>query len=143
MSAPPEFNNDNNTVESFLASAHPDAVPPVSDLAFSGLYNSAVGAVVGADTPVVNGTAGNCGTYGTYMTLGGTIQLTNGQDIYIAHDNGVRLLIDGVRVPGFSDGGDSVALEAYTFTGLTGAHTIELIYVNTCGPGYLSFSPEM
>ena len=43
--------NVNNTVEGFLASAHPDRVPPVEDLAFSGSYNSAVGAVVGGAPP--------------------------------------------------------------------------------------------
>jgi hypothetical protein len=144
MSAPPGFSNANNSVESFLASAHPDAVPPIRDLAFSGLFNSVVGAVVDGNTPVVNSTAAGHGTYGTYMTLGGTIQLTNGQYIYIAHDSGVSLWIDGVRIPGFSDMGlENPALQAYTFTGLTGAHTIELIYVNYSGPGLLTFSPEM
>ena len=69
--------NVNNTVESFLDSAHPDRVPPVEDLAFSGLFNSLVGAVVDGNTSVVNSTAGSNGTYGTYMTLEGTIQLTN------------------------------------------------------------------
>ncbi len=119
MTAPhvgtPGINNVNNTVESFLASAHPDRVPPVKDLAFSGLFNSVVGAVVDGNTPVLNSTAASCGTYGTYMRLEGTIQLTNGQYIYIAHDNGVSLWIDDVRIPGFSDGGKraSVALQAY------------------------------
>ena len=61
----------------------------------------------------------------------------------ITHDDGVSLWIDGVRVPGFFDGGCTVALKAYIFTGLTGAHKIELIYVNACGPGFLSFSPKM
>ncbi len=136
-------NNVNNSVESFLDSAHPDAVPPVMDLAFSGLYNSAVGAVVDSNTPVVNSTAASVGTYGTYMTLEGTIQLTNGQYIYIAHDEGVSLWIDGVRIPNFTDRGLTVALEAYIFPGLTGAHKIELIYVNACGAGFLSFSPRM
>ena len=112
------------------------------DLAFSGLYNSAVGVVVGGDTPVVNSTAGSNGTYGTYMRLEGTIQLTNGQLIYIAHDDGVSLWIDGVSIPNFSDGvGD--ALQVYTFTGLTGAHEIEIIYANDAGQGFLSFSPKM
>ena len=137
-------NNVNNTVESFLASAHPDRVPPVRDLAFSGLYNSVVGAVVDGNTPVVNSTAGSNGTYGTYMRLEGTIQLTNGSIYIIAHDDGVSLWIDDVRIPGFSDGGgDTVALQAYTFTGLTGAHKIELIYVNALAAGFLSFSPKL
>ena len=96
MTAPdptfPVLNNVNNTVESFLASAHPDRVPPVRDLAFSGQYNSAVGIAVGSSTPVVNSTPGSVGTYGTYMTLEGTIQLTNGQLIYIAHDDGVEFV---------------------------------------------------
>jgi hypothetical protein len=77
------------------------------------------------------------------MTLNGTIQLTNGQYILIAHDEGVSLWIDDVRIPGFSSGGYDVALEAYIFPGLTGAHKIELIYVNACGAGFLSFSPQM
>ena len=114
------------------------------DLAFSGLYNSVVGAVVDGNTPVVNSTAAvSIGTYGTYMTLEGTIQLTNGEYIYIAHDEGVSLWIDDVRIPGFSDGAGTVALQSYTFTGLTGAHKIELIFVNTGGAGFLSFSPKM
>ncbi len=136
-------NNVNNTVESFLDSAHPDGVHGVMDLAFSGSYNSAVGMTVGGDTPVVNSTAGSCGTYGTYMTLAGTIQLTNGQYIYIARDNGANLWIDGVNVPLGTYEGGSAALEAYRFPGQTGAHKIELIYVDACGPGLLSFSPEM
>ena len=97
------LSNANNTVEGFLASAHPWWVPPVEDLVFSGLYNSVVGAVVDANTPVVNSTAASNGTYGTYMRLEGTIQLATGQNIVIAHDNGVALWIDGVRIPGFTD----------------------------------------
>jgi hypothetical protein len=143
MTAPSGGSNVNNSVEGFLASAHPWWVPPVEDLAFSGLYNSAVGAVVDANTPVVNSTSTSRGTYGTYMRIEGTIQLTQGQYIWIAHDNGVSLWIDGVRIPGFSDGGLDVSMEAYEFTGLTGAHKIELLYVNNDGPGFLSFSPMM
>jgi hypothetical protein len=138
MSGPPGYTSVNNTVESFLASAHPDAAPPVRELTFSGLYNSVVGAVVDGATPVENATS-----YGTYMRLEGTIQLTNGQLIVIGHDNGVNLWIDGVKIPGFNDSGIQVALDTYTFTGLTGAHTIVLIYVNQSGPGFLSFSPKM
>ena len=52
------------------------------------------------------------------------------------------LWIDGVSIPNFTEGvGD--ALQVYTFTGPTGAHKIELIYVNDSGQGFLSFSPEM
>jgi hypothetical protein len=136
-------NNVNNTVESFLGSKNPDAVTPVMDLAFSGSYNSAVGAVVDGATPVVNSTAGSCGTYGAYMTLAGTVRLTNGEYIYIEHGNGISLLIDGGRISSFSDGNSSVVLQAFNFTGKTGVHNIELIYVNACGAGFLSFSPEM
>ena len=146
MTAPNPYctvcNNINNSVQGFLSSSHPDRVPPVQDLAFSGLYNSAVGAVVDGTTPVVNSTAGGYGTYGTYMRLEGTIQLTNGQYIYLAHDDGFSLWIDGVRIPNFTDG-VGAALQAYTFTGLTGAHRIEIIYANDDGPGFLSFSPQM
>ena len=135
--------NVNNTVEGFLGSAHPDRVPQVEDLTFSGLYNSVVGAVVDANTPVVNSTATSSGTYGTYMRLEGTIQLATGQNIVIAHDNGVALWIDGVRVPAFDDRGCCNAFENHIFTGMTGAHTIELLYVNEIGPGMLSFTPKM
>ena len=134
-------NNVNNSVEGFLSSSHPDRVPPVEDLAFSGLYNSAVGAVVDGNTPVVNSNAAGNGTYGTYMTLEGTIQLTNGQNIYITHDDGVSLWIDDARIPGFSDGVGDV-LQGYYFTGLTGAHKIEIIYANVAGPGILSSLPR-
>ena len=132
----------NNSVESFLASSHPDRVPPVEDLAFSGQYNSVVGTIVDGTTPVVNSNAAGNGTYGTYMTLEGTIQLTKGQNIYIAHDDGVSLRIDGVRIPNFTDG-VGVSIQGYYFTGLTGAHKIEIIYANVAGPGLLSFSPQM
>ena len=137
------INNVNNSVEGFLASSHPDRVPPVEDLAFSGQYNSVVGTVVDGTTPVVNSTAASNGTYGTYMTLEGTIQLANGQYIYIAHDDGVScgLMASGYR--DFTDRGCSV-IKAYTFTGLTGAHKIELIYVNDCRPGLPKFlSPDV
>ena len=97
-----------------------------------------------ANTPVVNSTATSNGTYGTYMTLAGTIQLTNGQFIYIAHDDGVSLWIDGVRIPNFTDRGSAVALEAYTFTGLTGVHKIDLIYVKRLRSGRPKFqSPDV
>ena len=42
----------------------------------------------------------------------------------------------------FTDRGLTVALEAYIFPGLTGAHKIELIYADYSGPGILSFSPK-
>jgi hypothetical protein len=98
---------------------------------------------VDGNTPVVNSTATSYGTYGYYMRLEGTIQLANGQLIMISHDSGVSLWIDGVRIPGFNDRGNVAAMENYTFTGLTGAHRIELLYVNQNGPGFLSFSPKM
>ena len=137
------FNNVNNTVERFLASAHPDSEPPVKDLAFSGLYNSVVGAVVDGNTPVGNSTAASYGTYGYYMRLEGTIQLTNGQVITITHDDGVSLWIDGAKVPGFFAGDTGARADTIVFTGLTGAHKIELLHVNRNGPGFLSFSPKM
>jgi hypothetical protein len=138
-----DLNNVNNTVEGFLSSGHPDAVPPVKDLAFSGLYNSVVGDVVDANTPVVNSTTTSYGTYGYYMRLEGTIQLANGQVVAVAHDSGVSLWIDSVRMPGLNDRGNVAAFDGFHFTGLTGAHKIELLYVNQNGPGMLSFSPKM
>jgi hypothetical protein len=147
MSAPhvttPGINNVDNTVESFLSSSHPDRVPPVQDLAFSGLFNSVVGAVVDGNTRVVNSTPGSAGTYGTYIRLEGTIQLTNGQVITITHDDGVNLWIDGAKVPGFVAGDTGARADTIVFTGLTGAHKVELIYVNFAGQGILMFSPNI
>ncbi len=72
-------NNVDNTVESFLASAHPDAVPSVMDLAFSGQYNSVVGAVVDSSTPTVNSTAAGYGTYGVaYCVVPGSSMFSGG-----------------------------------------------------------------
>jgi hypothetical protein len=138
-----DLNNVNNTVEGFLGSAHPDRIPQVEDLAFSGLYNSVVGAVVDGNTPVVNSTSTSFGTYGFYMRLEGTIQLANGQNVTAGHDGGVSLWIDGVRMPGFSDAGGANGLEGFHFTGLTGAHKIELLYADDNGPSFLSFAPKM
>ena len=135
--------NVNNTVEGFLGSAHPDAVPPVKDLAFSGLYNSVVGAVVDANTSVGNSTAGSYSTYGNTCGLRGEFSSLTDSKIVIAHDCGVSLWIDDVRIPGFTEGCDSSFLQGYQFPGLTGAHKIELLYVNRNGPGSLSFSPKM
>jgi hypothetical protein len=126
-----------------VTSSHPDRVPPVEDLAFSGQFNSVVGAVVDGNTPVVNSTAASNGTYGTYMTFEGTIQLTNEQVITITHDDGVSLWIDGVKAQGFFDGITAARADSIFFTGLTGLHKIELIYVNAWGAGILSFSPKM
>jgi hypothetical protein len=127
-----------NTVAGFLNSAH-----KVYDLAFSGLFNDVVGAVVGPTTPVVNDTATSDGTYGVYIEFTGTVLLHKNESVIITHDDGVSLMIDGELAPGFISGGTSAVAQWVQFMGTTGNHTIDLVYVNVLGTGLLSFGPKM
>jgi hypothetical protein len=127
-----------NTVAGFLNSAH-----QVRDLIFSGLFNDDVGAVVGPTTPVVNSTLQSTGTYGVYIEFTGTVFLHHSESVIIAHDDGVSLMIDGELLPGYSTGSGGTVAEGPNFTGTTGNHTIDLVYTNYQGPGFLGFGPKM
>jgi hypothetical protein len=130
--------NIHNTVAGFLNSAN-----KVRDLTFSGLFNDVVGAVVGPTTPVVNSTPNSYGTYGAYIEFTGTVFLHHSESVVIAHDDGVSLMIDGVLLPGYITGQTGTVGQGETFTGTTGYHTIDLVYTNVQGPGFLGFGPKM
>ena len=132
--------NLNNAVGAFLNSAD-----KVTGLTFSGMNNFSVGGTVNASTPVINTTSADCGggTYGTYMVISGTLSLTTNEAITIAHDDGVTLTIDGAAVSGLTSGATNPVAEVVQFTGKTGTHSIVLTYANSCGNGYLSFSPAL
>ncbi len=138
VDAPPDPNVDNG-VGAFLNSA-----AKVADLKFSGLTNPAIDAVVNAKTPVVDKKASECtSSYGTYMELTGIVRLTQNERLTITHDDGVSLEIDGTAVPGLTSGNTGAIAETFVFAGLSGSHTIDLVYANVCGAGLLSFSPAM
>ena len=127
------------TIGSFLASSH-----PVSTLVFSGLVNPVLGSAVTASTLLSNGVSdgGPTGTYETFIELTGSVRLVVGEDIVLTHDDGVSLKIDGSSVCCFTTGPTFPTAERSRFTGATGAHTIDLVYVETQGgPAELIFSP--
>jgi hypothetical protein len=140
MDAP--YTNDNapdinNSVAGFLDSAN-----KVAHLTFSGLQNPVINGVVSAATPITDSTQTGTGTYGAFIDLIAKVELTNGQFIYLAHDDGLTVQIDGATVGGISaSGGDR--LESLTFTGKTGTHKVEIFYVNLFGGGLLDFSSNM
>jgi hypothetical protein len=76
------------------------------NLKFSGLTNPNLGGVVSETTPM-GGT-----NYGVLIEFSGNINLTNGQEITILHDDGVSLEIDDVPVSGFSNGVNVPLLES-------------------------------
>jgi hypothetical protein len=64
--------------------------------------------------------------YGVMIEFTGSATFTNGAPIFIFHDDGVSLEIDGVLVPGFSPG-SRVNPESVTLTGTTGTHSFDLL----------------
>lgn len=130
--------NLKNSVKGFL-----DSADGVADLTFSGLTNSVLDAVVGPATPVVNSSSSSYGTYGVYIELTGQVNLIKDEYITVTHDDGVSLMIDGSLVSGLTSSNTPAIAEVVQFTGTTGLHTIDLVYVNSVGLGLLSFSPQM
>jgi len=129
----------NNSVGGFLNSAN-----HVANLVFSNVVNSAVGGIVGIETPVVDSTAWACNSsYGVYMSFSGQIALTQGERITITHDDGVSLKIDDKAIGGLYSGQTSAIAQLFVFSGATGIHRMDLVYANICGDGLLSFSPAM
>jgi hypothetical protein len=116
---------------------------PAYNLAFSGLPN-----------PNLRNKAAKAGTkmtgpgYGIIVEFIGTVQLTNGQPIYILHDDGVSLMIDGSLVSGYDPFTTVPVLESVTFTGTTGPHSVDLLYANSAGNpntsgAWLLFMPKL
>jgi hypothetical protein len=140
MQSPSSFGNGpniNNSVGGFLNSAN-----KVGRLTFSGLKNPIVNGVVSATTPVTNSTASSLGTYGVYLDLIGQVSLVNGQSIYLPHDDGLTVQIDGATIAGITASGGA-RMDSLTFTGPTGVHKVEIFYVNLFGGGLLDFTSNM
>jgi hypothetical protein len=53
-------------------------------------------------------------SYGRIIEFTGSLNLTNGQEIQILHDDGVALEIDGTPLAGFSNGANVPLLEYVT-----------------------------
>lgn len=128
----------NNTVGTFLNSAD-----RVKKLAFSGLVNGTIKAVVGPNTPLTDSTGSMNGTFGACLEFTGRAMLAAGELITVTHDDGVGLKVDGAAVSGLTSGAGGAVVESPLFSGITGVHTIDLTYCNVHGPGILSFSPAM
>jgi hypothetical protein len=106
------------------------------DLKFSGLTNPILGKVVDASTPL-SGT-----NYGIIIEFTGSIFLTHKRPIQILHDDGVSLVIDGAQIAGFGSVVTPPKLESAVFTGITGTHSVDLLYANAVGGGaWLLFFP--
>ncbi|HKM48916.1 MAG TPA: hypothetical protein VJX69_15090 [Terriglobales bacterium] len=114
---------------------------PVFKLVYSKLPNTYLGGAAAGPTTAMGGT-----DYGVIIEFTGTVNLTNGQEITIFHDDGVSLMIDGIPVSGFGTGVNVPLLESVTFTGTTGPHSIDLLYGNVGGVGngaWLLFFPAL
>jgi hypothetical protein len=132
------------TIGSFLSTCSTPTVPPgvANGLHFTGVLNPNLG-----NKAATKGTAINKTSYGEIIEFTGTLNLTNGQQIQILHDDGVALEIDGAPVSGFDSSVTEPVLESVTFAGITGAHSIDLLYANTAGNrsdgAWLLFFPKL
>lgn len=127
------------TIEKWVAGCETPAI----NLAFSGLANPNL-----RNKPAKASTKMNGPEYGIIVEFTGSVQLTNGQLIYILHDDGVSLMIDGTLVSGYDPFTTAPVLESVTFTGTTGAHDIDLLYANSAGNpntsgAWLLFLPQL
>lgn len=115
------------TIGAFLSSCSTPTVPPgvKNGLHFTGVVNPNLGNTVAtANTPL------NKAAYGEIIEFQGTVYLSNGQEIQILHDDGIALGIDGVLVKGFDSETTPPILETVKYTGISGLHTIDLLYAN-------------
>jgi hypothetical protein len=132
------------TIGSFLSTCSTPTVPPGANkgLRFTGVLNPNLGNKAAAPGTTINATS-----YGEIIEFAGTVSLTNGQQIQILHDDGVALQIDGVAIAGFGSTVTVPVLDSVTFTGATGAHSIDLLYANTAGNrsdgAWLVFFPHL
>jgi len=109
------------------------------ELKFSGIANSNLGGAAARPETAMSGS-----TWGILIEFTGAASLTNGQPIYILHDDGVALQVDGNLIPGFDPEVTSPTLESVAFRGATRAHSFDLLYANASGGGaWLSFFPAL
>lgn len=127
--------NDCYTIAAFLKKCGTKGF----ELKFSGIGNPNLdGAAAGPATAM----SGN--TWGIMIEFTGEQNLAHGQEIYILHDDGAALKIDGKLISGFDPGVTSPKLESAAFTGSTGMHSFDLLYANASGGGaWLSFFPAL
>jgi hypothetical protein len=132
------------TIGSFLSTCGTPTVPAgvTAGLHFTGYLNPNLGGHVATAGTLINKTK-----YATIIEFTGTVNLTNGQQIQILHDDGVALMIDGTLISGFSGGVTFPVIQSVTFTGTTGPHSIDLLYCNLAferGDGaWLLFFPQL
>lgn len=108
------------------------------DLKFSGLTNPILGKAVDGTTPMSGA------NYGVIIEFTGSIFFTHKQPIQILHDDGVSLMIDGAQITGFGSVITPPRLESVRFTGITGTHSVDLLYANAIGGGaWLLFFPRL
>jgi hypothetical protein len=127
------------TIEKWVAGCETPAV----NLTFSELPNPNL-----KNKPAKASTKMTGPDYGIIVEFTGSVQLTNGQLIYILHDDGVSLMIDGSPVSGYDPFTTIPVLQSVTFTGRTGAHNIDLLYANSAGNpntsgAWLLFFPQL
>jgi hypothetical protein len=127
------------TIEKWVAGCE----TPAYGLAFSGLPNPNLKNKAAARSTKMNGP-----NYGIIVEFTGTVDLTNGSPIYILHDDGVSLMIDGSQIPGYDPFTTVPVLESASFTGTTGGHSVDLLYANSAGNpntsgAWLLFFPQL
>jgi hypothetical protein len=126
------------TVSEFLSTCSTAAI----GLTFSGASNAALGGPVGPETMM------NSTKYGEIIEFTGSASLQRDEEIYILHDDGVSLKIDGQPFGDYNNGISLPILEHKRFTGTSGTHTFDLLYGNVAesetGDGaWLLFFPQL
>jgi hypothetical protein len=117
---------------------------------YSGLPNAVTGVPVTPATPIWSEHTGGP-AYATYMEISGDVYLNTGSSIFIDHDDGVSLRLNGVDVPSCSatvltqcfTNNLATLPESYTWNGPSGLVNFDLVYSDGFGgPAYLQFAVQ-
>jgi hypothetical protein len=122
------------TVGSFLDSLY--STPAT----YSGSANAFFGSPVTQDTPLLSCQNNTC-AWLTFMELTGNMMLNPGDEVLIAHDDGVSLMLNGILQPGFNDFNAPGGTEAITYHGPAGLVSFDLVYAEShSAPAYLQLA---
>jgi len=111
VNSPLNFDSPNSSVQSFLGSGS----------AFNIIENTA-----GTLSSLMSD-----GAIGTLISFSGIINVTNGQQFTVTHDDGLTLVIGNLDL-GFSPGPTGATTSVATYTGPTGEFPFQLVYGECC-----------
>ena len=125
------------TIGSFLSSL--SAVPP-SHQTYSSIVNPLLGGVPSSSTPLLS-CGGNTCQWLSFFEITGDIFLRTGQQIAIAHDDGVSLKLLGDVQSGLTFSNAPSGVETITYSGAPGLVNFDLVYSEGhSAPGFLQLA---